>query len=90
MNTMSLWDLRKALAQIAADDPSQPPHARAFALWIRREKMELAAPLRQLAEELGAGRRRRAPDDTCRSSRLLCASRIHVHGSLFTELSLAT
>ena len=51
MNTMSLWDLRKALAQIAADDPSQPPHARAFALWIRREKMELAAPLRQLAED---------------------------------------
>lgn len=51
MKDLSHWQLRKTLAAAAEDDPQQPPHARAFAIWIQLESLGKAALLGALADE---------------------------------------
>lgn len=45
------WELRRSLAAAAADDPRQPPHARAFAAWIQTESSGKSRLLAELAAE---------------------------------------
>lgn len=45
----TLWQLRNSLAAAAADDPAQPPHARAFTAWVQHQKMGQSAVLKELA-----------------------------------------
>lgn len=54
MTGSSPLDLHASLAELAADNSTQPPHARAFALWIQFDKLDLAPVLRSLAVEAAA------------------------------------
>jgi hypothetical protein len=51
MTELSLWELRKGLATAAADDPEQPPHARAFATWVQHDRLAQSPLLVTLARE---------------------------------------
>lgn len=44
-------DLQAGLEKLAADDPTQPPHARAFAAWIQTETLDSVPILRELADK---------------------------------------
>lgn len=48
------WELRRSLAAAAADDPRQPPHARAFAAWIQTEGSGKSPLLAELAAKAAA------------------------------------
>jgi hypothetical protein len=50
----SLLFLRHSLSLAAADDPSQPPHARAFVAWVQHVRMEQCPLLKQLADDAAA------------------------------------
>lgn len=54
MNELTHWELRRSLAAAAADDPRQPPHARAFAAWIQAESIGRLPVLATLAGEATA------------------------------------
>jgi hypothetical protein len=54
MTGPSLMLLRQSLGEVAADDPGQPPHARAFAAWMQHDRMEQCPLLKQLAEDAAA------------------------------------
>lgn len=54
MTAPSLSELRLALSAAGADDPRQPPHARAFAAWIQMGSAPEGKILRVLAEEAAA------------------------------------
>jgi hypothetical protein len=46
----SLLELRRGLHDAAADDPAQPPHARAFSDWIQHDTIEQTPLLKSLAD----------------------------------------
>lgn len=54
VNELTHWELRRSLAAAAADDPRQPPHARAFAAWIQSESLGRLPVLAALAAEATA------------------------------------
>jgi hypothetical protein len=47
-------DLHASLAELAADNSTQPPHARAFAVWIQFDDLDQTPVLRSLAVEAAA------------------------------------
>lgn len=54
MNELTHWQLRKTLAEAAADDPQQPPHARAFSVWVQHESLGQGPLLATLAAAAAA------------------------------------